>query len=68
MTSDGITGVIAGVRATGIRRRPRRRIGANKRMTSAFDRDGSVLAVVKSAFNMKGHADKAPVVLPSRRR
>jgi hypothetical protein len=68
MTSDGITDVIASMRATGIRRRPGRRIGANKRMTSAFDRDGSVLAVIKSAFNMKGPADKASVVLPSRSR
>jgi peroxiredoxin len=53
------------MRAAGIARRPMRRIGANKRMTFAFDRDGSVLAVIKSAFNMKDHADKAAVVLQS---
>jgi peroxiredoxin len=62
--SDGITSVIAGMRAADLKRRPRRR----KRMTFAFDRDGSVLAVIKSAFKMKGHADQASVVLPSRSR
>jgi peroxiredoxin len=66
--ADGITSVIASMRAASIKLRPRRRIGANKRMTFAFDRDGSVLAVIKSAFNMRGHADKGSVVLTSRSR